>query len=92
MAGAAVADAVSVEAPRLGGLIGCVIVEMGVGEGEDEYDSVCCMMSHLCCCSLALSLLLSFASVELRSCAETTLLQEVIARFLNVNASFENSP
>lgn len=94
MAGAAVADAVSVEAPRLGGLIGCVIVEMGVGEGEDEYDSVCCMMSHLCCCSRALSLscFLSFGSVKLSSCAQTTLLQEVLVRFLNVNASFENSP
>lgn len=57
-AAVAVADADAVDAARLSGLADCVIVEMGVGEGEDEYDSVCCMMSHLCCShSLSLSLL-----------------------------------
>lgn len=55
-AAVAVADADAVDAARLSGLADCVIVEMGVGEGEDEYDSVCCMMSHLCCShSLSLS-------------------------------------
>lgn len=60
-AAVAVADADAVEAGRLGGLAGCVIVEMGVGEGEDEYDSVCCMMSHLCC---SLSFYLSLSLVR----------------------------
>lgn len=22
---------------------------MSVGEGDDEYDNVCCMINHLCC-------------------------------------------
>lgn len=68
IAGAAVAVADAVEAARLGGLADCVIVEMGVGEGEDEYDSVCCMMSHLCC-SLFLTLTLSLLCEEHGNCA-----------------------
>lgn len=67
-AAVAVADADAVEAGRLGGLAGCVIVEMGVGEGEDEYDSVCCMMSHLCC-SLSFYLSLSLLCEENGNCS-----------------------